>query len=130
MHSGCSGILIYYCKQSKTDRKRRKSEKSVAAVSYTHLVVASKAFPKAGAAMFALISAGGDVGASAGSFVIGSVADMVTSKGFTNARWLAGLNAEQAGLRTGLLIAALFPAMCVVVNVILKKKMQNRDGNL
>lgn len=80
--------------------------------------------------MFALISAGGDVGASAGSFVIGSVADMVTSKGVTNARWLAGLNTEQAGLRTGLLIAALFPAMCVVVNVILKKKMQNRDGNL
>ncbi|MCB5882018.1 MFS transporter [Lachnospiraceae bacterium EP-SM-12S-S03] len=94
------------------------------------VVVASKAFPKAGAAMFALISAGGDVGASAGSFVIGSVADMVTSKGVTNARWLAGLNTEQAGLRTGLLIAALFPAMCVVVNVILKKKMQNRDGNL
>lgn len=86
------------------------------------VVVAAREFPLAGAAMFALLSAGGDIGASAGSFAIGKVADMAAFSGMTEIFGLTELTPEQAGLRLGLLIAALFPAVCVVVNMALKKK--------
>lgn len=88
------------------------------------VVVAAREFPMAGAAMFALLSAGGDVGASAGSFVIGRVADIVTFKGWTKFGWLTGISPEQVGLRIGLLIAAIFPLLGVIVHIILKRKCE------
>lgn len=78
--------------------------------------------------MFALLSAGGDVGASAGSFVIGRVADIVTFKGWTKFGWLTGISPEQVGLRIGLLIAAIFPLLGVIVHIILKRKCE-RENN-
>lgn len=76
------------------------------------IVIAAREFPTAGAAMFALLSAGGDVGASAGSFLIGRVADSITP--------------EQIGLRTGLLIAAAFPALCAWINFVIKQKTEHK----
>ena len=88
------------------------------------VVIAARELPLAGAAMFALLSAGGDIGASAGSFLIGRVADQVALAGRTEIFGLAGLTPEQTGLRMGLLVAAIFPAACVLVNVALKKKTE------
>lgn len=93
------------------------------------IVVAARELPLAGASMFALLSAGGDVGASAGSFLVGRAADMISASGKTSLLWIDGLTPEQAGLRSGLLIAALFPAVCVIVNLIIQKKTnQNQTG--
>ena len=41
------------------------------------IILASRRIPSAGAAMFALLSAGGDVGASLGAFCVGRAADFV-----------------------------------------------------
>jgi MFS family permease len=79
------------------------------------VIIAAKHLPTAGASMFALLSASGDLGASMASFGAGRVADTV------GALPLLGLSGEQAGLRTALLFAALFPLLSVLVNLVLKR---------
>ncbi len=88
------------------------------------VVIAARELPLAGASMFALLSAGGDVGASAGSFLIGRITDTVAVSGVTNVFGIAGLTPEQAGLRIGLLLAALFPLVCIGINYIIWKKTE------
>lgn len=86
------------------------------------IIIASKRIPAAGAAMFALMSAGGDVGASLGSFCVGRAADVVKESGWV----LLGASGDAAGLRAGLLLAALFPLACFFVNFILQKNPSER----
>ncbi len=73
------------------------------------VIVASGHLPMAGASMFALLSAMGDTGASLASFVTGRISDTVRALPFGLA------SGEQAGLRAGLLFAALFCVGCLVV---------------
>nr|WP_317284049.1 MFS transporter [uncultured Sellimonas sp.] len=91
------------------------------------VVIAAREFPLAGASMFALLSAGGDVGASAGSFLIGRIADTISGTGVTSMLWLDNLTPEQTGLRVGLFMAAAFPVFCVIVNMLIKKKVDKCD---
>lgn len=88
------------------------------------VVIAARELPLAGASMFALLSAGGDVGASAGSFLIGRIADTIAASGMTEVFGITGLTPEQAGLRIGLLVAACFPLACVAVNYMIWKKTE------
>lgn len=90
------------------------------------IVVASRALPLAGASMFALLSAGGDLGASAGSFFTGLVTDAVEAMGLSSFLGQAG-TAEQVALRSGLLFAAVFPLCCLFVNLILKRMAERQD---
>lgn len=63
------------------------------------LVVASRKMPLAGASMFALLSAGGDLGASLGGWITGVGADALLAAGFS----------QHTALRAALGAAALFP---------------------
>jgi fucose permease len=65
------------------------------------LVLAAKRFPQAGASMFAILAAGGDIGASVGPWIVSLVADS------------AGAFSEQIGLRTGILVGVLFPVLAL-----------------
>ncbi|MGL5544581.1 MAG: MFS transporter [Cetobacterium sp.] len=56
------------------------------------LVLTSEKFPLAGASMFAIMAAGGDLGAAVGPWVIGSVAEL-----------------SKFGLRGGILLGSIFP---------------------
>ena len=58
--------------------------------------------------MFALLSAGGDVGASLGAFCVGRAADWAQASGTV----FAGAAGESGALRAGLLLAAVFPLLC------------------
>ena len=75
------------------------------------LVIASAQYPLAGAWLFAILAAGGDIGAAFGPWLVGFIADRSQ-----DVSWLhtvavqTGLEPEQLGLRAGLLFAALFPA--------------------
>ncbi|MGE4565755.1 MAG: MFS transporter, partial [Victivallaceae bacterium] len=74
------------------------------------VVLAGKRFPLAGAWLYAMLAAGGDIGASIGPYAIGVIADRAAGQ-----TWLSGvlaysgLSAEQFGLRAGLFCGALFP---------------------
>jgi fucose permease len=70
------------------------------------LVISANRFPLAGATMFAVLSSGGDSGASVGPWLVGLVADKAPL-------WIKNMNfsmsGEELGLRAGLAVGILFP---------------------
>ena len=84
------------------------------------LVLAAERFPYAGAVLFAVMAAGGDVGASIGPWLVGIVAEYApASQGF--APLVAALGAEQFGLRAGMLLGAVFPLLAFVGTLYLRR---------
>jgi len=85
------------------------------------LAVTSKGLPMAGASMFALLAASGSLGCSIGPWLDGVVTDfaMHAAPNGISLGWMT-LNAEQFGLRAGLLAAALFPLASLVSQIVMK----------
>lgn len=94
------------------------------------LIAASDRFPSAGVAVYALMAAGGDLGASVAPQAVGLLTDAVAQSPRT-AALLSGvqLTAEQAGMRAGLLSAALFPLLGVVVLLLLRRLSPVEKGS-
>ena len=69
------------------------------------LTVSSERFPAGGVFIFALMAAGGDLGASVGPQLIGLITDAV----------LANPQTAHLGMRVGMLVAALFPLLSIPV---------------
>jgi MFS family permease len=86
------------------------------------IVLATEKFPLAGAWMFAILSASGDIGASIGPWITGFAADNVAKIPYI-ASYAAerGLFMEQIGLRSGILIAAVFPVLAFICIITLRK---------
>ena len=87
------------------------------------LVVASNKIPTAGVFVFAMMAAGGDMGASLGPQLVGIITDTVAASG--NALSFAqslGLTAEQLGMKLGLCVGLLFPLISVFVFLYIWKK--------
>lgn len=72
--------------------------------------LSAKAFPKGGTALFALLALAGDLGCSFGPSVVGWVSD--TAAG---------------GLKTGLLAAAIFPAVLLPALVLYRRSLKKAD---
>ena len=74
------------------------------------LIMMEERIPNAGVAAFALMAAGGDLGASIAPQLLGVVIDGVSASEFA-ASWSQTLQItpEQLGLRAGMLVSALFP---------------------
>ncbi|MGI5893201.1 MAG: MFS transporter [Candidatus Merdivicinus sp.] len=87
------------------------------------LLVAADQFPAAGVAIFALMAAGGDLGASVGPQMVGVVTDAVMQNE-SILSWAAsmGLTADQIGMKAGLLLAAIFPLVGILVTGILRRQ--------
>ena len=80
------------------------------------LVVASEKFPKSGVFIYAIMAAGGDLGASIGPQLVGAVADGVAANAaFAPIAEALSISAEQLGLKAGLLVGALFPLLAVLI---------------
>lgn len=86
------------------------------------VIIAGRHLPLAGASMFALLSASGDVGVAGASFITGRVADLVQSIPFLNA------TGEEAGLRAGLAVAALFAVGSLVACVALYRAAKAEEA--
>ena len=74
------------------------------------LILMEEKIPGAGVTAFALMAAGGDLGASVAPQLMGIVVDQVSAGSF--AAQLAvrlGMTAEQIGMKTGMLVCAIFP---------------------
>ena len=80
------------------------------------LVVASERFPQGGVFIYAMMAAGGDLGASVVPQLMGIVTDTVSGNPHTAefAKSL-GMLPEQAGMRLGMLIGAAFPLIAVFI---------------
>ena len=87
------------------------------------LVVAAGHFPLAGASLFAILAAGGDIGASVGPWIAGLVTEY--APGWTLLTELVQktrLNAEQFGLRAGMLFGTLFPLSAMICHIWLRNR--------
>lgn len=74
-----------------------------------------------GAALFALLAIGGDIGCSVGPYLTGVVSDVVTnSERFTHIAQRNGITGEQLGLKAGILSGIIFPILLIVGTFLIK----------
>lgn len=81
-----------------------------------NLIVASERFPHGGVFLYAMMAAGGDLGASVGPQLVGVITDfaMVNPSVVSLATSLA-ITPEQLGMRLGILVGMLFPLIAIFV---------------
>ncbi len=89
------------------------------------LIAVSERFPHGGVIMYALMAAGGDLGASVGSQLVGIITDAVSEN--EKAIQLAaniGLSPDSLGMKIGILIGMLFSVIAIFVflNIMTKQK--------
>lgn len=95
------------------------------------VVLAGKRFPLAGAWLYAMLAAGGDMGASVGPYLLGIIADHAAEQPFlSRILQVSGLSSEQFGLRAGLLCGALFPFVCGVLLFWFRKITQQEKSEM
>lgn len=98
------------------------------------LVVASEKFPDSGVFIYAMMAAGGDLGASLGPQLVGAIADGVsTSSTFAPLAETLCLTMEQLGLKAGILVGSLFPIIAIFVFIAhlrLHKKEESAKARL
>ena len=80
------------------------------------LVVAQYCFPSGGVFIFAMMAAGGDLGASVGPQLVGVITDAVSaSDAMTELAQTLSITTEQLGMKLGMLVGALFPSVAIFV---------------
>lgn len=88
-----------------------------------NLLVAADKFPKSGVFIYAMMAAGGDLGAS----VVPQLVGIVTDRAIQNPTVISlattfSQNPEQLSMRLGMLIASVFPLIGVLVSILLWKE--------
>lgn len=84
--------------------------------------LAAARFPTGGAAMFGLLAVFGALGAAIGPWLAGALADATASTGSRLADLASRLPDDGgSGLRTGILVAVVFPVVVVVVTMALQR---------
>ncbi len=87
-----------------------------------NLIVSTDIHKGGGVVIFALMAAGGDLGASIGPQLVGVIADaVIESELGINLSVELSLTAEQLGLKVGLLSAAMFPLILVGILLVLRR---------
>jgi MFS family permease len=87
------------------------------------LVITAEKYPLAGAWLFAILAAAGDIGAAVGPFAAGIVTDF--TRGLPAAAGVAasvGLSIDQFAIRAAILLASVFPALTVYCHWMLRKR--------
>ncbi len=80
------------------------------------LVVASKRIPNSGVFLYAMMAAGGDLGASVGPQLVGVITDVaMETKGIIQLAATWGLTPEQLGMKCGMLVGMLFPLLGILI---------------
>jgi MFS family permease len=93
------------------------------------LVVASDRYPEGGVFIYALMAAGGDLGASVAPQLIGIITDTVIgSESGIMLSLTLGMTVEELGMKSGMLVGAIFPIIAIVIySVILAKSKRNKS---
>ena len=87
------------------------------------MIVASGYFPSGGVFLYAMMAAGGDLGASVGPQLIGVITDFsMENPWLLSLAEALSLSPEQMGLKLGMLVGVLFPLAAIPVYWHVKKK--------
>ena len=94
-----------------------------------NIIAVSDRIPTGGVVMFALMAAGGDLGASVGPELVGIITDTVAA----NPRMLSlaadlGMSGEQLGMKCGLLVGAIFAIIAIPLYIAIfnSRKTKNK----
>ena len=91
------------------------------------LVVASEKFPTSGVFIYAIMAAGGDLGAALGPQLVGVITDGVAVNAwFISLAERLSVTVEQLGLKVGMLCGAVFAVLAIFV-FIAHSKARNRE---
>jgi len=96
------------------------------------LIVAEKRFPTAGVFIFAMMAAGGDLGASVSPQLVGIVTDAVSQSSFgMSLASRLSLTPDQIGMKCGILVGMIFclTAIFVYLYVMKKWKVSEKEGH-
>ena len=93
-----------------------------------NLIMMTDKFMCTGVAAFALMAAGGDLGASIGPQLVGIITDnvMVSKLGADLAAYLS-VSPEQAGMKLGMLVGALFPLVLTLIYTVIIIKDKKKE---
>lgn len=87
------------------------------------LIVASDRFPHGGVFIFAMMAAGGDLGASVGPQLVGVITDFAIENPFLcEMAGNMGIMAEQLGMKIGMLVGMLFPLAALPLYFVIWKR--------
>ena len=92
------------------------------------LILMEEKVPNVGVAAYALMAAGGDLGASIAPQMLGIIVDKVSLS-----KWAGELSAtydlavEQIGMKTGMLVAAVFPVVGLLLLIYMKGYFRKRE---
>jgi fucose permease len=93
------------------------------------LVICSERYPLAGAWMFAILAAAGDIGAAFAPWLTGRVVEAgLRSEIAASFAALYSLTQEQASIRLGILVAVIFPLIAFVAHLMLKNLSRSIPG--
>ena len=93
-----------------------------------NLMVASKKFADSGVFIYALMAAGGDLGASVAPQLVGIVTDTVIALPIAQKVWTTwGITPEQLGMRIGMLCGMLFPLAGIFIYRRIWKSIQTES---
>ena len=91
------------------------------------LIVASDRFPQGGVFIFAMMAAGGDLGASVGPQLIGVITDFaIANPTIVSFAESMNLAPEQMGMKLGMLVGMLFPLTAIAVYFVIKKSRNEK----
>ena len=87
-----------------------------------NLIAATERFPTAGVFLYALMAAGGDLGASVAPQLVGIITDgVIASSKLSAFAGQLGLAPDQLGMKLGMLVGMLFPLAAVFVILRIRK---------
>ena len=93
------------------------------------LIMMEEKIPNAGVAAFALMAAGGDLGASVAPQLMGIVIDRVSASGFAaELGKTLRITAEQVGLKAGMLVSAIFPILGTLVLLLVIRYFKKNES--
>ena len=93
------------------------------------LSAAAERFPLAGAWMFAILAAGGDLGCSVGPWLVGKLADAAQlSAPLQEYALQKQLSPDELGLKFGLLFSTVFPLLGLALTLVLRRNRAGERG--
>lgn len=94
------------------------------------LIYMEEKIPSAGVVAYALMAAGGDLGASIAPELIGVVTDTVAASSWGNAfSQTLAISPEQLGMKVGMIISMIFPILGVAVLLYMKRYFKKNETN-
>ena len=93
------------------------------------LILMEEKIPRTGVTAFALMAAGGDLGAAGAPQLMGIVIDKVAESSFAGDLAVRfNITAEQVGMRTSMIVTSIFPILGIVVLILIHKHFSKNES--